>query len=253
MSNYTNGVHGGLPKHSDQKKDQALGSPNNLGVVRFNAQGAQTPLAVLAASGGPLQRIADFVQIVTSPSCTQEINLIEEAYGTEIDREKKIRTLTEKLDILTRYKSEEMETVRDENKRLLAEREACQQEREKFQETEEKRKAQYAKADATRQEESKKILQEEKAKLYKQVKTKKAEFEEGINQKVRDLEDNHVKLSTMNGELEQRCLAAEEKLENKKKRHARAEKGLEDENKKLAEELKLLKDQFPVEGQSIEY
>ncbi len=253
MPTYTNGVRGGSSKSSDQKKDQELGSPNNLDLVRRNAQEPRNPLAVLAASGGPLQRIAEIVQFVSSPSLIQDINVIEDAYGTEIDREKRIRTLNEKLEILTHHKSEEVENLRDENKKLLAEREACQQERKESQEIEEKLKAQYAKADATRQEESKKILQEEKAKLYKQVKTKKAEFEEGMKQENRELKDDHSKLSATNGELQQRCLAAEEKLAQKKQRHARAEKGLEEENKKLAAELKHLQDQFPVMGQPIEY
>ena len=251
MPNTPNGVRGGSSRRSDPKKDQGPGSPNSHDLSRRDTEESQRSMAVLASSGGALQRLADIAQYFVS--LTPDIQVVEDAYGAEIDKENELRKLNKTVASLTYVKSEEMQNLQHENKELLAEREACLQEKENFREIREKLEAQHAVAEASRQEENKQRLQEEKSKLHKQFKTKKAEFEDGINKKLQEVKDKHEQLSALNVDLKQRCLEAEEKLERKKTRHARTEKGLEDENKKLTEELKQLQAQFPIERQPMEH
>ena len=92
MPDPTNGVRGGSSKHrdttSDQKKDQELGSFNSLDLRRGNTEGLQTPAAVLASSNGAPQRLAGIAQFFDS-SFTYDINVVEGAYGTEMEKESK--------------------------------------------------------------------------------------------------------------------------------------------------------------------
>ena len=249
MPNTPNGVRRGSSRHSDHKKDQEPGSPNSHDLSRRNTEESQR---LLASSGGALQRLADIAQYFES-SFTHDMQVVEGTYGAEIKKENEIRKLNETVASLTYLKSEEMKYLQHENKELLAEREACLQEKENCQAIRVDLEARHAIAEANRQEESDKRLQEEENKLHKQFKTKKAEFEEGIKKKLQEVKDKHEQLSALNVDLKQRCTEAEEKLERKKTRHARAEKGLEDENKKLTEELKQLQAQFPVERQPMEH
>ena len=251
MPNTPNGVRGGSSRRSDSKKDQGPGSPNSHDLSRRDTEESQRSMAVLASSSGALQRLAYIAQYFVS--LTPEIQVVEDAYGAEIEEENEIRKLKDTVASLTHIKSKEMETLQRENKELSAERQACLQEKENCQEIQERLKAQHTIAEANRQEESDKRLQEEKNKLQKQFETKKAKLEDGINKKIQEMKDRLVKLSETNMELKQRCHEADEKLERKKTRHARAEKGLEDENKKLTEELKQLHAQFPVEKQPMEH
>ena len=252
MPNPTNGVPGGSSKRSDRKKDQESGSPSSRDLSRRNTEESQRSMAVLASSVGALQRLADIAHYFRSSS-TYDMQLVEDAYGAEIKKENELRKLSETVASLTFIKSEEMKTLQDENKELLAEREACLQEKKNYQEIRKNLEAEHAIAEASRQEESNQRLQEEKAKLHKQFKMKKGELEDGINKRIQEMKDRLAKLSETNGELKQRCLEAEEKLEKKKSRHARVEKGLEDENKNLGEELKQLQAQFPVERIPVEH
>lgn len=252
MPNTPNGVRRGSSRRSDHKRDQEPGSPNSNDLSRRNTEESQKSIAVLASSGGALQRLADIAQYFES-SFTHDMEVVEDAYGPEIEKENELRKLSDTVASLTSFKSEEMQTLQHKNKELLAEREACRQEKENCQEIQKNLEAQNAIAEASRQEESNQRLQEEKTKLHKQFKKMKAELEEGINKKLQEVKDKHAKLSAINVDLKQCCLEAEEKLERKKTRHARVEKGLEDENKTLTEELGQLHAQFPVERQPMEH
>ena len=251
MPNTPNGVRRGSSRRSDHKRDQEPGSPNSNDLSRRNTEESQKSIAVLASSGEALQRLANIAQYFLS--LTHDMQVVEDDYGAEIDKENKIRKLSDTVASLTLFKSEEMETLQHKNKELLAEREACRQEKEKCQETRKNLEAQNTIAEASRQEEYNERLQEENTKLLKQFKKMKAELEEGINKKLQEVKDKNAKLSATNVDLKQRCLEAEEKLEKKKTRHARMERGLEDENKKLTEKLRQLQAQFPVERQPMEH
>lgn len=256
MSNPANGARGRLSKRrnttSDQERDQEPGSSNNGGLSRRSTEGSQSPAEVLASSNRALQRLAGIAQYLES-SFTPDIDVVEGAYGTEMEKENKIRTLNKTVETLTHIKSEEMEILRQENEELRSEQEACDQERKRCQEMKKELETQYTEAEARREEENKQTMQAEKAKLRKHVKTKKAEFEEEQEQKVRELEDQKEKLSAKNRELEQRSSAAEEKLKTKKTKHALLENALGAGNEKLTTELEQLKAEFPIEGQTIEF
>ena len=198
-----------------------------------------------------LQRLADIAQYFVS--FTNDINVVEGAYGTEIDRENEIQRLSQALEELTYVKSEKMENLQRENEQLKAGQEACDQERERCHTMQSDLEARYEEAEADRLEEYKRKLQDEKAKLQKHMNVRKAEIEAGSKERVRELEGQKEQLSAINEKLKQRLSAAEEKLETKKIRHARVEKSLEEENKKLTVELKQVKSEFPVEGQPVEY
>lgn len=251
MPNTPNGVRRGSSRRSDHKRDQEPGSPNSNDLSHRNTEESQKSIAVLASSSEALQRLANLAQYFVS--LTHDMQVVEDDYRAEIEKENEIRRLSDTVASLTFVKSEEMETLQHENKELLAEQEACRQEKEKCQETRKNLEAQNVKAEASRQEEYNQKLQEENAKLHKQFKKMKAELEEGVNKKIQEVKDKHAKLSATNVDLKQRCLEAEDKLERKKTRHARVEKGLEDENKKLTEELRQLQAQFPVERQLMEH
>lgn len=251
MPNTPNGVRRGSSRRSDHKRDQEPGSPNSNDLSRRNTEESQKSIAVLASSSEALQRLANLAQYFVS--LTHDMQVVEDDYRAEIEKENEIRRLSDTVASLTFVKSEEMETLQHENKELLAEQEACRQEKEKCQEIRKNLEAQNVIAEASRQEESNQRLQEEKTKLHKRFTKMKAELEEGINKKLQEVKDRNAKLSATNVDLKQRCLEAEEKLEKKKTRHARVEKGLEDENKKLTEELRQLQAQFPVERQPMEH
>ena len=132
MPKHTNGVRGGSSKRrdvtSDHKKDQELGSLNSLDFSHGNTEGPETPAVVLASSNGALQRLADITQYFES-SFTHDINVVEGAYGTGIDRENEIQRLSQTLETLTYVKSEEMENLRTKiknsklGKKLVTEKE----------------------------------------------------------------------------------------------------------------------------------
>jgi len=256
MPKRMNGVHGGSTKRKDitsnEAKDQELRSPNSLDPSHSNTEGPRNPAAVLASSNGALQRLADIAQYFES-SFTYDINVVEGAYGTEMDRENEIQRLNETVETLTYVKSEEMDNLRRENEELKAGQEACERERETCQTMGAELEARHAKAEAGREEEYKRKLQDEKAKFQKSMRAKKAEIEAESKEKVEELEKQNKKLSTTNEELKQRLSKAENRLETKKIRHARVEKSLEEDNKKLTAELKQVKSEFPVEGQPVEY
>lgn len=256
MPKRTNSVRGGSTKRrdvtSDEAKDQGVRSPNGLDMGHSNTEGPRNPVAVLASSNGALQRLADIAQYFES-SFSYDINMVEGAYGTEMDRENKIQRLNETVETLMHVKSERMDNLHRENEELKAGQEACEREREICQTMEAELEARHAKAEADREKESERKLQDERAKIQKSMRVKKAEIEAESKEKVEELEKQNKKLSATNEELKQRLSKAENKLETKKIRHARVEKSLEEDNKKLTAELKQVNSEFPVQGQPAEY
>ena len=252
MPNSANGVRGGPSKRSDLKKEQEPGSVNSRDSSRRNTEEPPGSIALLASSSGALQRLADIAQYF-SYSFTHDINVVEEAYGDGIQKENSIRTLRETVETLTHVKSKELETLQRENEVLLTERAACQEEKKRYQEKQEKLKAQNTKAEASRQEESRRKLQAEILKFHKQSETEKAKIEEQSNKKAEELKEENVKLTANNAELKQLCLTAEDKLEKKKTRHARLEKSSEDEIKRLTEELKQIRQEVPIQERPVDH
>lgn len=251
----TNGVRGGTPKRrdtmSEQKKNQGVDSSSSHDLSRRENEELQTPVAVLASSSEALKRLAAIAQYFES-SHIHDIDVVEETYGTEMEKDSKIRSLNETVDTLTHSKSEELKNLQRENTKLKAKQEACDEKIKKCQGVKEKLEAQNDQAEANRQAENKRKLQEETTKLHKHFKTEKAELEGKLKQDFQKMAEQHEKLSAAHGELSKRYSEAEEKLETKKIRHARMEKSLEDENKKLTVELSQIKAEFPVDGQPIE-
>ena len=256
MPKRTNGVRGGSTKRkditSDVAKDQELRSSNSLDLSHSNIDDPRNPAAVLASSNGALQRLANIAQYFET-SFTHDIDIVDGAYGTEIDRENEIRRLNETMETLTHAKSEEVDNLRYEIEELKANQEACEKERETYQTMQAELEARQAKVEADIEEEYKQKIQNEKAKFQKSVRVKEAEIDAKNEKKVIELEKQNRNLSAANEELEQRLSKAENKLEAKKIRHARVEKSLEEENNKLNAELKHIKSEFPVEGQPAEY
>lgn len=256
MPKNTSGVRAESSKRrdviSDQKSHQELRSRNSLDFNHGNAEGPETPAFVLASSNGALQRLANIAQYFES-SFNQDINVVEVAYGTGIDRENEIQRLGQALETLTYVKTEEMENLRHENEELKAGQEACDLERKKCKKMQSELEARYAKIEEDRQEDFERKQREVNTKLQKQMNAKKAEIETRSKEKVRELEGQKEQLSAIIEKLKQGLSAAEEKLETKKIRHARVENSLEEENKKLTVELKEVKSEFPIEGQPVEY
>lgn len=91
MSNRTNGVRGGSTKRkgisSDEARDQR--SPNSLNLSHNNTDDPRNPAALIASSNSALQRLAHIAQYFES-SFTHKIDIVEGAYGMEIDRENEI-------------------------------------------------------------------------------------------------------------------------------------------------------------------
>lgn len=251
MPNTPNGVRGGQSKRSDQKKNQETGSLNGHDLSGGNSEEPPDPIAVIASSGGALQRLANVAKYFNT--FTFEMHEVEDAYRPEIEKENTVRRLTETVELLTHFKSEEMEKLRHENQELLAGREQCEKETKKCQEIRQKIEAENTLAEAGRQKESQRKVKEEKTQLEKAMKTKQAEYEDEFNKKIRKVENDLAKVSSMNTELKKSYKEVEEKLKKDKRTYARLEKSLESENGQLTEELKQLKAQFPVEGQPIEY
>ena len=256
MPKHMNGVRGGSTKRrditSDENRDQELRSANSVDLSYRSTEGPRNSATVLASSNGALQRLAGIAQYFES-SFNQDIDELEGAYRTEMDRDNEIRRLSQTLETLAYVKSEELENLRHENRELKAGQEDCDQERKRCQTMQAELEAHHAKTEADREEEYKRKLQDEKAKFKKQIKVLKAEIEAESEEKVRELENHNGELSATNERLNQRLSAVEERLEAKKTRHARVEKSLEDDNKRLIVELKQLKSEFPVEGQPVQY
>ena len=253
MPNPSNGVRGGPSKRPDQKKNLEASSLDSQVSSRRSIEELQDHIDVLAHSSGALQRLADIAKYFGSPSITDAMQMVENDYGAEIAKENTIRKLNEMVASLTHVKSEETEQLRQDNERLMAEREECQQEQKKALEIQKKLEDQHALAETNRKKESEKKLQEEKAKGKMELKIKKEKIEEEYKKKGQELDERLSKLLTANEELKQGCVEAGEKLEKENTRNARVEKSLDDENKKLTEELKQLQAQFPVEERAIEY
>ena len=253
MSTPTNGVRGGPSKRPDQKKNLEHSSSNSQGSSRRNIEEPQSPIDILANSSWALQHLADIAQFFRSSSTTRAMQMVEDEYGPEIEKENKIRKLTETVASMAHAKSEETEKFRQDNERLISELENYEEETKKALDRQKKAEDQHALAEASRKKECEQKLQDEKDKANKAWRTKKAEIEGDCKKKVRELDEKLSKLSAEDVELKQRCKEGEEKLETKKIRHTRVEKSLEDENKKLTEELRQLQAQFPVEEKVIEY
>lgn len=250
MPNTPNGVRGGQPKR-DQKKNQETGSVNGHDPNHRNTEEPPNPVAVIASSDRALQRLADVAKYFKS--FTYDMQVVEDVHGPEIEKENMIRKLTETVELLTHFKSEESEKLRRENQELLAGREACQQETKKCQEIRGKLEAENTIAEAARQKESDKKVQEETAQLEKALKSRQTKHEDEFSKKIRKVESDLAKVSSMNTELKKSYKEVDEKLKKEKKQYARLEKSLEGENEQLTEEVKQLKAQFPVEGQPVEY
>ena len=252
MSNPPNGAHVAPSKRSDRKKNPEPSSVNSHDSSRRSIEEPQNSIGRLAYSSGAIRRLAGITQFFES-DFTYDMQIVEETFGAEIERENKIRTLNETIDILTHRKTEETENLRHQNQELLAKQDACQQEQKKCQGIREKLEAKNVKAEAIRQKDSDQKLKEEKDKLHKQFKAMETQCEEKNNKKVRESDEKHVKLSATNAMLERRCSEAEDKLKKETKRFVRLEESQENENRELKEELKQLRAQFPVEGQPVEY
>ena len=248
MPNSTNGVRNRVTKRSEQRRDQDLESPTRPDISRRENE---EPDVVLGHSSTSLQRLASVARFFES--YTRDIQVVEHAYEVEMERENKIRTLHETVQTLTHSKSEEVEKLRQENQKLLAEQAACQKVEKESREIIEKLEIQSAKADAERQEKSKQKLQEKMVELDKAFKIEKAKIEKEAKQKAEESKKTKAKLSEKNVELENRCSEAEKKLEMKKKGHKLALRGLENMNEKLTQDLEDIKSDFPIEGKSIEY
>ncbi len=256
MPKHPNGVRGGSSKRreitSDQMKDQEFRSPNGLDASHGDTDEPGNPATTIASCNGALQRLAGIARYFES-SFNQDINEVEGDYGTEMDRENEIQRLRGEVKTLTHAEDERLENLRHEIRELEAGQEACNQERERCRTMQAELEEQHTQAETKREKEYQRKFQDEKAKLQKSTKVKKAEIEAGSRETIQELENQIANLSAINENLKQSLSAAEEKLKDKKIKHARVEKSLEEENEKLRVELKQVKSEFPIEGQPVQY
>ncbi|KAI4117371.1 MAG: hypothetical protein LQ345_002383 [Seirophora villosa] len=254
MPKHMNGARGGSTRRrdltSDESRDQDPGSSSDLVLSHGNTERFQNPATILAASNGAIKRLADFTQYFKS--FATDIDMLEQVYGKEVDREAEIQRLNETVETLIHSKNEQMENLRLENEKLRDGQEACDRERERYRTMQGELEAQNAKAEAAREDEHKRKLQDEKDKAQKRIKASRAEIEAESRERVRELEDRNAGLLRTNEQLKQRLSEIEKKLEAKKNRHARVEKSLDEDNIKLTAEVKQLKSEFPVQGQPID-
>lgn len=242
-----NGAHSGSSKRnaSDQTKKKEARPANGLDVDRSDAEEIQNPAAILASYNGPLQRLADIARYLEL-SFSHDIAIVEEDYGAEMDRENEIQRLMSVVETLTHAKDERLEALQRQIKDLKASEVDCNKERARFQTIRKDLEEKHAKNEAERDKEF-------KQKLQKSVRVKSAEIEAGSKDKIQELEKQITSLSATNKKLEQSLSTAEEKLKTKKTRHAIVEKSLMEEIEKLKVELKEVKSELPVEGQSAQY
>ena len=247
MPRQANGVSSGSSKRgaSDQMRKEEVRTVNGPDVDDSDCEETQNPAAILASYNGPLQRLANMARFFEL-SFSQDIAIVEEDYGTEMDRENEIQRLMGVVEILTHAKDERVEALRHEIKDLKATEVECNRERARYQTIRKELEEEHTRNEAERDKEY-------KHKLQKSVRAKTAEIEAGSKEKTQELEKQIASLSATNIRLEQSLSAAEEKLKDKKIRHARVEKSLMEENEKLRVELKEIKSELPVEGQSAQY
>ena len=242
MSRNTNGERSGSSKRStsEQTRDQEFRPVNGLDINHSNGEEPENPAAILASCNEAIQRLAHFARFLKS--FDQDFTMVEGVYGREIDREIEIQRLQGVVKTLTHAKDERLENLQREIEELKASEKDCIREREKCKTMQIDFEEQYARSEAEREK-----------RFQKSVKVKSAEIEAGSKEKTQDLENQIARLSATTKKLEQNLSAADEKLEKKRKTHARVEKSLEEENEKLKVELKQMKSDFPLERHSVQY
>ena len=247
MPRHTNGVRSGSSKRStsDQTREQESESVNGLDASHSGSEESQNPAAILASCNGPLQRLANIARYFEL-SFSQDITIVEGDYGPEMDRENEIQRLTGVVETLTHAKDERLEQVQRELKELKAGEEDCNRKRETYQMRRTELEEQHTRKEAEREKEY-------KHKLQKSVKVKIAEIEAESKEKTQELQNQVTSLSATTKELKKSLLATEDKLDHKKKKHAREVASLENENEQLKVELQQVKSEFPVDGQSVQY
>lgn len=247
MPRHVHGVHSGSSKRitSDQSRDQEVRPVNGLGVSHGGFEEHQNPAAILASCHGPLQRLAGIARYFES-SFSQDIAIVEEDYGTEMDRENEIQRLMGVVKTLTYAKDERLEVLQHEIEELKASEVDYNRERDRYQKIRKELEEEHNQKEAEREKEY-------KQKLQKSVRAKSAEIEAGSKDKTQALEKQVASLSATIEKLEQNLSAAEEKLKNKKTKHALVEESLMQKIEKLEAELKEIKSEYPVEGQSAQY
>ena len=258
MPRHVNGVHSGSSKRttSDQTREQEVRPVNGLDVNHGGFEEHQNPAAILASCNGSLQRLAHMARYFEL-SFSQDMAIVEEDYGTEMDRENEIQRLIGVVKTLTHAKDERLEALQHEIEDLKASEVDYNREIERYHKIRKELEEEHNRNEAEREKEHNQNEaereEEYKQKLKKSVKAKTAEIEAGSKDKTRDLEKQVASLSATTEKLEQSLSAAEEKLKNKKTKHALVEKSLLEENEKLKVELKEMKSEFPVEGHSAQY
>ncbi len=246
MPRHTNGVRSGSSKRStsNQTGEPDFRPVNSLDVSHSDSEEPQKAAARLASYNGSLQRLANIAQHLASFS--QDIAIVEGEYGPEMDRENEIKRLNGVVETLTFARNEQLQDLQQEIEELRASEEDCNRERERFQTMRTELEEQHIQKEAE-------IEKEYKQKSQKLVRAKIAEIEAVSKEKTEELQNQVTSLSATTKNLEQSLSTAEEKLKNKKIKHARVEKSLEEENEQLKVELKQVKSEFPVEGQSVQY
>ena len=247
MPRHTDGVRSGSSKRntSDQSRVQDFRPVNGLDASHSGSEEPQNPAAILASCNGPLQRLANIARYLEL-SFSQDITNVEGAYGPEMDRENEIQRLRGVVETLTHAKDERLEDLEHQIEELKASEEDCNRERDTYRTRRTELEEQHTRKEAE-------IEKEYRQKLQKSVRAKIAEIEAGSKEKIQELQNEVTSLSAATKKLEQSLSAAEEKLKNKKIKHDRLEKSLEGENEQLKVELRQVKSEFPVEGQSVQY
>ena len=247
MPRHMNGVHSGSSKRttSDQAGDQEVRPVNGLGVNHGGFEEHQNPAAILASCNQSLQRLANMARYFEF-SFSQDIAIVEEDYGADMDRENEIQRLMGVVETLTHAKDERLEALQHEIKDLKASEVDCNRERARYQKIRKELEEEHNRKEAEREKEY-------KQKVQKAMKAKCAEVENGSKNKIQELEKQVASLSATTEKLEQSLSAAEEKLKTKKTKHALVVESLMEKIEKLEVELKEIKSEFPVEGQSAQY
>ena len=244
-----NSSHGASTKRKEkgserQREQEDMSDMRNGDTV---SRPGPRPAEALAASSPSLQRLASLALYIKD-SIAQDIEEIEETHGEEMSKELQIRRLNETLETLVHTKSEETENLRREVDLLRKSEKDCKDERAKCQNMQADLQKLHDEKEAKLEAETEKRRQGHHTKAQKQIETKKAELEADNRKKNEEMERQKAELIRARDELKMRLAASEEKLEKKKKNHARLENSLEEENQKLKQELEQVKAEFLIDA-----
>ncbi len=115
----------------DQNTNKKFRSNNNRDYSYVNDDELPNPTTILAIISEALQRLANIAQYFES-FFNHDVNVVEEAYRKEMNKEHEIRRLIKSLETLTYVKSKKIKNLRYKNKKLRAKQENRKKKRKRY-------------------------------------------------------------------------------------------------------------------------